>query len=145
MKDCKHANIVQYLGSYLRKDRLWICMEFCGGGSMQDIYHGGCLSPPPPTCQIAWLYIPALSHSDFLLNWFSWGADDKMEEWVVKLNVIRQMWSRCPQHSWLVVLTAILPQDKFATSSIVVLPKSVLCVIRGPKLFFSIGLAILQL
>lgn len=42
MKDCKHANIVQYLGSYLRKDRLWICMEYCGGGSLQDIYHGMC-------------------------------------------------------------------------------------------------------
>ena len=23
-----------------RKDRLWIAMEFCGGGSLQDIYHG---------------------------------------------------------------------------------------------------------
>ncbi|KAF6034821.1 MAP4K1 [Bugula neritina] len=31
MKDCKHSNIVQYLGSYLRKDRLWICMEFFTG------------------------------------------------------------------------------------------------------------------
>ena len=40
MKDCKQENIVQYLGSYLRQDRLWICMEFCGGGSLQDIYHG---------------------------------------------------------------------------------------------------------
>ncbi|XP_043219948.1 mitogen-activated protein kinase kinase kinase kinase 5-like isoform X2 [Amphibalanus amphitrite] len=39
MKDCRHANIVAYFGSYLRKDRLWICMEFCGGGSLQDIYH----------------------------------------------------------------------------------------------------------
>uniref|UniRef100_A0A670KHG2 Mitogen-activated protein kinase kinase kinase kinase n=1 Tax=Podarcis muralis TaxID=64176 RepID=A0A670KHG2_PODMU len=40
MKDCKHANIVAYFGSYLRRDKLWICMEFCGGGSLQDIYHG---------------------------------------------------------------------------------------------------------
>ncbi|XP_069091146.1 mitogen-activated protein kinase kinase kinase kinase 3 isoform X2 [Pleurodeles waltl] len=39
MKDCKHANIVAYFGSYLRRDKLWICMEFCGGGSLQDIYH----------------------------------------------------------------------------------------------------------
>lgn len=23
-----------------RNDRLWICMEFCGGGSLQEIYHG---------------------------------------------------------------------------------------------------------
>ncbi|XP_005311322.1 mitogen-activated protein kinase kinase kinase kinase 3 isoform X2 [Chrysemys picta bellii] len=39
MKDCKHSNIVAYFGSYLRRDKLWICMEFCGGGSLQDIYH----------------------------------------------------------------------------------------------------------
>ncbi|KAK3092686.1 hypothetical protein FSP39_005890 [Pinctada imbricata] len=39
MKDCKHMNIVAYFGSYLRRDKLWIAMEFCGGGSMQDIYH----------------------------------------------------------------------------------------------------------
>jgi serine/threonine protein kinase len=39
MKDCRHANIVAFFGSYWRRDKLWICMEFCGGGSMQDIYH----------------------------------------------------------------------------------------------------------
>ena len=39
MKDCRHTNIVQYFGSYLRRDKLWICMEYCGGGSLQDIYH----------------------------------------------------------------------------------------------------------
>ena len=39
MKDCRHDNIVRYYGSYIRKDKLWICMEFCSGGSLQDIYH----------------------------------------------------------------------------------------------------------
>ena len=39
MRECKHHNIVAYYGSYLRRDKLWICMEFCGGGSLQDIYH----------------------------------------------------------------------------------------------------------
>ena len=39
MKDCQHTNIVAYYGSYLRRDKLWICMEYCGGGSLQDIYH----------------------------------------------------------------------------------------------------------
>uniref|UniRef100_A0A4W5RHM2 non-specific serine/threonine protein kinase n=1 Tax=Hucho hucho TaxID=62062 RepID=A0A4W5RHM2_9TELE len=39
MKDCKHSNIVAYFGSYLRRDKLWISMEYCGGGSLQDIYH----------------------------------------------------------------------------------------------------------
>lgn len=39
MKDCRHQNIIAYYGSYLRRDKLWICMEYCGGGSLQDIYH----------------------------------------------------------------------------------------------------------
>jgi len=39
MKDCRHLNIIAYYGSYLRRDKLWICMEYCGGGSLQDIYH----------------------------------------------------------------------------------------------------------
>uniref|UniRef100_A0A8C5EFK9 non-specific serine/threonine protein kinase n=1 Tax=Gouania willdenowi TaxID=441366 RepID=A0A8C5EFK9_GOUWI len=43
MKDCKHSNIVAYFGSYLRRDKLWISMEYCGGGSLQDIYHGNTL------------------------------------------------------------------------------------------------------
>ena len=38
-QDCRHPNIVAYFGSYLRRDKLWICMEYCGGGSLQDIYH----------------------------------------------------------------------------------------------------------
>lgn len=40
MRDCRHPNIICYFGSYLRRDRLWICMEYCGGGSLQDIYQG---------------------------------------------------------------------------------------------------------
>lgn len=43
MKDCRHPNVVAFFGSYLRRDKLWICMEFCGGGSLQDIYH--CTGP----------------------------------------------------------------------------------------------------
>jgi serine/threonine protein kinase len=38
LSECKHPNIVGYYGSYLRRDKLWIAMEFCGGGSLQDIY-----------------------------------------------------------------------------------------------------------
>lgn len=26
--------------SLCRRDKLWISMEYCGGGSLQDIYHG---------------------------------------------------------------------------------------------------------
>ncbi|XP_045171077.2 mitogen-activated protein kinase kinase kinase kinase 3-like isoform X2 [Mercenaria mercenaria] len=52
MKDCKHSNIVAYFGSYLRRDKLWICMEYCGGGSMQDIYH---ITGPLAEPQIAFI------------------------------------------------------------------------------------------
>ncbi|KAK4474123.1 hypothetical protein MN116_003427 [Schistosoma mekongi] len=38
LRECRHQNIVQFYGSYLRNNKLWICMEYCGGQSMQDIY-----------------------------------------------------------------------------------------------------------
>ncbi|KAG8448853.1 hypothetical protein GDO86_015794 [Hymenochirus boettgeri] len=38
VKSCSHQNIVAYYGSYMQENRLWICMEYCGGGSLQDIY-----------------------------------------------------------------------------------------------------------
>ncbi|XP_073454828.1 mitogen-activated protein kinase kinase kinase kinase 1 isoform X2 [Aquarana catesbeiana] len=38
LKSCAHKNIVAYYGSYMRGSKLWICMEFCGGGSLQDVY-----------------------------------------------------------------------------------------------------------
>ncbi|XP_062309916.1 mitogen-activated protein kinase kinase kinase kinase 2-like isoform X1 [Osmerus eperlanus] len=38
MRECSHRNIVAYYGSYNRNNKLWICMEFCGGGSLQDLY-----------------------------------------------------------------------------------------------------------
>lgn len=44
MQDCQHSNIIEYYGSYLRRDKLWICMEYCSGGSLQDIYHSESLN-----------------------------------------------------------------------------------------------------
>lgn len=38
LMDCKHPNIISYYGSYLKRDKLWIVMEYCSGGSLQDIY-----------------------------------------------------------------------------------------------------------
>ncbi len=40
LKDCRHPNIVAYYESYLRRGNLSICMEYCGGGSIMDIYRG---------------------------------------------------------------------------------------------------------
>uniref|UniRef100_A0A6Q2YVU7 Mitogen-activated protein kinase kinase kinase kinase n=1 Tax=Esox lucius TaxID=8010 RepID=A0A6Q2YVU7_ESOLU len=31
---------ISHLSSLVLNNKLWICMEYCGGGSLQDIYHG---------------------------------------------------------------------------------------------------------
>ncbi|KAM9318326.1 mitogen-activated protein kinase kinase kinase kinase 5 [Pholidichthys leucotaenia] len=63
VKGCKHPNIVAYYGSYIWANKLWICMEFCGGGSLQDIYHAtGPLSEP----QIAYICREMLQGLDYL-------------------------------------------------------------------------------
>lgn len=63
MKDCKHINIVAYFGSYLRRDKLWIAMEYCGGGSMQDIYH---ITGPLNETQIAFVCKETLRGLEYL-------------------------------------------------------------------------------
>lgn len=63
MKDCRHKNIVAFFGSYLRRDKLWICMEFCGGGSMQDIYH---VTGPLGESQIAFVCRETLKGLNYL-------------------------------------------------------------------------------
>ncbi|XP_010896863.1 mitogen-activated protein kinase kinase kinase kinase 3 isoform X2 [Esox lucius] len=65
MKDCKHSNIVAYFGSYLRRDKLWICMEYCGGGSLQDIYH---VTGPLTESQIAYVSRETLQGLYYLHN-----------------------------------------------------------------------------
>ncbi|XP_029815423.1 serine/threonine-protein kinase PAK 1-like [Manacus vitellinus] len=37
MRDNKHPNIVNYLDSYLVRDKLWIVMEYLDGGSLSDV------------------------------------------------------------------------------------------------------------
>uniref|UniRef100_A0A665VZ45 non-specific serine/threonine protein kinase n=1 Tax=Echeneis naucrates TaxID=173247 RepID=A0A665VZ45_ECHNA len=63
MKECKHKNIVAYFGSYHRNTKLWICMEYCGGGSLQDIYH---VTGPLREKQIAYMCRETLQVRDFL-------------------------------------------------------------------------------
>jgi len=47
MNESRNENIIAYLGSYLHDDRLWICMEYCAGGSMQHVYtHCGPMIEP---------------------------------------------------------------------------------------------------
>ncbi|KAK2846586.1 hypothetical protein Q5P01_009585 [Channa striata] len=63
VKSCKHPNIVAYYGSYIRAGTLWICMEFCGGGSLQDIYH---VTGPLSESQIAYICREMLQGVDYL-------------------------------------------------------------------------------
>ncbi|XP_065370242.1 mitogen-activated protein kinase kinase kinase kinase 5 isoform X4 [Calliphora vicina] len=63
MRDCRHPNIIAYYGSYLRRDKLWICMEYCGGGSLQDIYQ---VTGPLTEQQIAYMSRETLKGLEYL-------------------------------------------------------------------------------
>ncbi|XP_052391924.1 mitogen-activated protein kinase kinase kinase kinase 5 [Carassius gibelio] len=63
VKSCTHRNIVAYHGSYIRMNKLWICMEYCGGGSLQDIYH---VTGPLSEQQIAYVCREMLQGLDYL-------------------------------------------------------------------------------
>ncbi|XP_017296176.1 mitogen-activated protein kinase kinase kinase kinase 5 isoform X2 [Kryptolebias marmoratus] len=63
VRSCKHPNIVAYYSSYIRANKLWICMEFCGGGSLQDIYH---VTGPLSEAQIAYVCREMLQGLDYL-------------------------------------------------------------------------------
>uniref|UniRef100_UPI00398ECE66 mitogen-activated protein kinase kinase kinase kinase 2 isoform X2 n=1 Tax=Pristiophorus japonicus TaxID=55135 RepID=UPI00398ECE66 len=63
MKGCKHENIVAYFGSYFRNNKMWICMEYCGGGSLQDIYQ---ITGPLSEKQIAYICRETLQGLQYL-------------------------------------------------------------------------------
>ncbi|CAF2398571.1 unnamed protein product [Rotaria sp. Silwood2] len=63
MLQCSHPNIIAYFGSYLKRDKLWIAMELCAGGSMQDIYH---VYGPLGELQIAYILKETLKGLDYL-------------------------------------------------------------------------------
>ncbi|XP_032872086.1 mitogen-activated protein kinase kinase kinase kinase 2-like [Amblyraja radiata] len=63
MRGCKHHNIVAYFGSYFRNNKLWICMEFCGGGSLQDNYQ---VTGPLTEKQIAYVCRETLQGLQYL-------------------------------------------------------------------------------
>ncbi|XP_069763894.1 mitogen-activated protein kinase kinase kinase kinase 5-like [Narcine bancroftii] len=65
VKSCTHQNIIAYYGSYIRSNKLWICMEFCEGGSLQDIYH---VTGPLSELQIAYISRETLQGLEYLHN-----------------------------------------------------------------------------
>ena len=46
LRECDQPNIVQYVGSFVHEERLWIMMEYCEGSSLLDIMAatGRCLT-----------------------------------------------------------------------------------------------------
>ena len=38
LEACNHPNITKFMGCFLKGLDLWICMEFCGGGSLDSFY-----------------------------------------------------------------------------------------------------------
>jgi serine/threonine protein kinase len=46
LKECDHANIVQYHGCFVHDERLWIMMEYCEGSALLDVMaaSGRCLT-----------------------------------------------------------------------------------------------------
>jgi len=43
MRENKQHNIVNYLDSYLKKEELWVVMEFLAGGSLTDVVTETCM------------------------------------------------------------------------------------------------------
>uniref|UniRef100_A0A672HTZ6 Mitogen-activated protein kinase kinase kinase kinase n=1 Tax=Salarias fasciatus TaxID=181472 RepID=A0A672HTZ6_SALFA len=84
MKDCKHSNIVAYFGSYLRRDKLWISMEYCGGGSLQDIYH---VTGPLSESQIAYMSRETLQGLYYLHNKGKMHRDIKVTDFGVSAQI----------------------------------------------------------
>ncbi|KAM6111597.1 LOW QUALITY PROTEIN: mitogen-activated protein kinase kinase kinase kinase 1 [Phoenicopterus ruber ruber] len=63
VRSCQHPNIIAYFGSYSWCNKLWICMELCGGGSLQDIYH---VTGPLSESQIAYVCRETLEGLSYL-------------------------------------------------------------------------------
>lgn len=43
MRENKQHNIVNYLDSYLKKEELWVVMEYLAGGSLTDVVTETCM------------------------------------------------------------------------------------------------------
>eukprot|EP01098_Paradermamoeba_levis_P010376 TRINITY_DN4361_c0_g2_i1.p1 TRINITY_DN4361_c0_g2~~TRINITY_DN4361_c0_g2_i1.p1 ORF type:complete len:387 (-),score=95.78 TRINITY_DN4361_c0_g2_i1:1128-2288(-) len=64
LKSCKHTNIVEYYSSYVYNQQLWICMEYCGGGSVSDLIE--VLEKPFTEDQIAFVCRETLKGLEYL-------------------------------------------------------------------------------
>eukprot|EP00047_Mylnosiga_fluctuans_P002871 m.226275 g.226275 ORF g.226275 m.226275 type:complete len:777 (+) comp11404_c0_seq1:48-2378(+) len=64
LEQCKHENIVAYYGSFTKAKTMWICMEFCGAGSVSDMYSS--LGKPLDEIEIAHIMMYSLRGLEYL-------------------------------------------------------------------------------
>jgi len=64
LEGCNHENIVAYYGSFIKQKTMWICMEFCGAGSVSDMYNQ--LQSPLAEPEIANIMFYSLKGLDYL-------------------------------------------------------------------------------
>eukprot|EP00051_Salpingoeca_urceolata_P033402 m.20558 g.20558 ORF g.20558 m.20558 type:complete len:759 (-) comp6199_c1_seq1:115-2391(-) len=64
LEKCHHENVVAYYGSFIKQRTMWICMEFCGAGSVSDLY--GSLGAPLSELEIAHIMLPSLRGLEYL-------------------------------------------------------------------------------
>jgi len=64
MKECKHENIVKYYGSFLKDQKLYVAMEYCHAGALNEIYVD--LGEPFTEKQIAYVMRESLKGLQYL-------------------------------------------------------------------------------
>eukprot|EP01122_Echinamoeba_exundans_P007998 TRINITY_DN2572_c0_g1_i1.p1 TRINITY_DN2572_c0_g1~~TRINITY_DN2572_c0_g1_i1.p1 ORF type:complete len:846 (+),score=115.32 TRINITY_DN2572_c0_g1_i1:74-2539(+) len=71
MQQCDHRNIVQFIDCYHWDNQLWIVMEYCDGGTLNDLYHEVFLTEAEiayfmaQICQgLSYLHAAGLAHLD---------------------------------------------------------------------------------
>lgn len=63
LQQCQHPNIVQFLGCFINRLDLWICMDFCGGGGLDSMYRA--MKKPFTEDQIACMLYDSIAVSIF--------------------------------------------------------------------------------
>lgn len=63
LSQCRHKNIVNYLECYLFRERIWMVMEYCDGGTLTELYKGVELNVRPVPTSEQRLFTPHCTHN----------------------------------------------------------------------------------
>ena len=50
MKLCRHPNVVEHKGTYMKDDQLWVSMEYMDGGALTEVISICQISEPQIAC-----------------------------------------------------------------------------------------------